>query len=210
MFLPLLHPTLITASEEQQQPALSAAQRVLGIGELLENILIFVDQADLLRCRRVSSKFLQTVTSSKPLRRALFLEVDDDSNTSSNNIRNQNVNPLAPTWFRQKKIGYRSSTIAAGIDLVDLWAQSQLACDDDHVKPLWHRMHISQCKTKTCVIPVGAWATIFFRRSFPDGMTFLDLQTSLISAFEIRKGRKSSLERLRELSEDNSVLIYWS
>lgn len=197
MFLPLLHPTLVTASEEQ---ALSAAQRVLGIGELLENILLFVDQADLLRCRRVSHRFLQVVTSSKPLRRALFLEVDDN-----NSISHQNVNPLAPTWFRQKKAGYRSSTIAAGIDLVDLWAQSQL-----HVKPLWHQMHISQCKTKTCVIPVGAWATIFFRRSFPDGITFLDLQTSLISAFEIRKGRKSSLERLRELSEDNSVLIYWT
>lgn len=41
-------------------------------------------------------------------------------------------------------------------------------------------------------------------------MTFGDLETSLISAFEIRKGRKSSPERLEELSIDNSVLIYWT
>ena len=197
MFLPLLHLASVMASEE---PRVSVVQRALGIGELLENVLLFVDQADLLRCRRVNQKFLEVISCSKPIRQALFLEVDD-SNTD------QNVNPLAPTWFHHKKSGYRSSTIAARIDLVDLWNQYQ--CQDD-VKPLWHRMHISQCKTKTCVIPVGAHLTIFFRRSFPEGMTFGDLETSLISAFEIRKGRKSSPERLEELSIDNSVLIYWT
>lgn len=152
MYLPLLHRSAMAADE----PRVSVVQRALGIGELLENILLFVDQADLLRCRRVNQKFLEVISCSKPLRQALFLEVDDNST-------DQNVNPLAPTWFHHKKSGYRSSTIAARIDLVELWAQYQSQND---VKPLWHKMHISQCKTKTCVIPVGAHLTIFFRRSF--------------------------------------------
>lgn len=194
MFLPLLHLGSTMASQETY---VSPAARVFGVGELLENILLFVEQADVLRSRRVNKTFLEVISCSKPLRQTLFLEVDDTSD--------QNVNPLAPTWFHHKKDGYRSNTIAARIDLVDLWAQSQL-----EVKPLWHNMHVSQRKTKTCVIPVGAHLTIFHRRSFPKGITFLDLQISLISAFEIKKGRKCSKERLEELSIDNSVLIYWT
>jgi hypothetical protein len=57
---------------------------------------------------------------------------------------------------------------------------------------------------------VGTHTTIFFRRNYPEGMTFGDLEKAVISAFEIRKGRKSSRERLDELSVDNSVLMYWS
>lgn len=194
MYLPLLRSESPTTSMDTRP---SAAQRVLGVGELLENILLFVEQADVLRCRRVNQKFLEVITYSKPLRQALFLEVVEGDD-------NRNVNPLAPSWYHHKKSGYRSSTIAAKIDLVDLWAQSQA-----EVKPLWNKMHISQSKTKTCVIPVGSHTTIFFKRSYPDGMTFGNLESAVISAFEIRKGRRSSRDRLEELSYDNSVLIYW-
>ncbi|PPJ57260.1 hypothetical protein CBER1_02847 [Cercospora berteroae] len=183
---------------EMEAPRSTAARRMLGVGELLENVLLFVDEADVLRCRRVNRKFFEVVTYSITLRRMLYLDVDDESDDRS-------INPLAPTWFHHKKTGYRSSTIAARIDLVDLWAQAQA-----EVKPLWHKMFISKSKTKTCVIPVGSHTTVFYRRSYPDGMTFDDLLSALIAAFEIRKGRRSSRERLEELSYDNSVLIYWT
>ncbi|KAF2216377.1 hypothetical protein CERZMDRAFT_93674 [Cercospora zeae-maydis SCOH1-5] len=183
---------------ETETPRYTAAQRMLGVGELLENVLLFVNEADALRCRRVNRKFFEVVTYSKTLRRMLYLDVDDNSDDRS-------INPLAPTWFHHKKTGYRSSTIAARIDLVDLWSQAQA-----EVKPLWHTMFVSKSKTKTCVIPVGSHTTVFYRRSYPDGMTFGDLLSALIAAFEIRKGRRSGRERLEELSYDNSVLIYWT
>ncbi|GIZ46403.1 hypothetical protein CKM354_000952900 [Cercospora kikuchii] len=195
MYLPLLSRNEMS---ELETPRYTAAQRMLGVGELLENVLLFVDEADVLRCRRVNRKFFEVVTYSKTLQRRLYLDVDDGSDDRS-------INPLAPTWFHHKKTGYRSSTIAARIDLVDLWAQAQA-----EVKPLWHKMFISKSKTKTCVIPVGSHTTVFYRRSYPDGMTFDDLLSALIAAFEIRKGRRSSRERLEELSYDNSVLIYWT
>lgn len=195
MYLPLLSRNEMS---EMEAPRSTAAQRMLGVGELLENVLLFVDEADVLRCRRVNRKFFEVVTYSKTLQRTLYLDVDDASDDRS-------INPLAPTWFHHKKTGYRSSTIAARIDLVDLWAQAQT-----EVKPLWHKMFISKSKTKTCVIPVGSHTTVFYRRSYPDGMTFDDLLSALIAAFEIRKGRRSSRERLEELSYDNSVLIYWT
>lgn len=41
-------------------------------------------------------------------------------------------------------------------------------------------------------------------------MTFGDLQRAVIAAYEIKKGRRSSRERLEELSESSEpALIYW-
>ena len=168
-----------------------------GIGELLESILLFAGQADVLRSRRVNQKFLETITFSKALRQKLFLELDPQSE--------RNVNPIVPPFFYQKKNGYRDSTIAARIDLVQAWNGS-LA----EVKPLWHKMYISNVPTKTCVIPTGSHTTIFFRRNYPEGMTFSDLEKAVISAFDIKKGRRSSRERLEELSFDNSPGLFLS
>lgn len=143
----------------------------------------------------MSRKFLETITYSKPLRQKLFLEPDMDSERV--------VNPLGPSFYHKKR-GYRDSTIAARIDLVDAWNGSTA-----EVKPLWHKMYVSQPPTKTCVIPTGSHTTIFFRRYYEQGMTFGDLERAIIAAFDIKKGRKSSRERLEELSHDNSILIYW-
>lgn len=175
----------------------SAAQRSLGIGELLETILLFCEQADVVRFRRTNRKFLETITYSLALRQKLFLEKVEQTERV--------INPLAPSFFKQKKSGYRDSTIAARIDLVDAWNGSQA-----EVKPLWHKMMVAQPPARTCVIPTGSHTTIFFRRSYPEGMTFGDLEKAVLAAFDVRKGRNSSYERLTELSYDSSVLIYWS
>ncbi|KAF7194441.1 hypothetical protein HII31_04246 [Pseudocercospora fuligena] len=175
----------------------TAAQRVFGVGELLEIILLFSEQADVVRCRQLNRKVLETITYSKPLREKLFLEKVEQTERT--------INALAPSFFKQKKNGYRDSTIAARIDLVDAWEGSQA-----EVRPLWHRMMVAHPAPKTCVIPTGSHTTIFWRRYYPEGMTFGDLEKAVLAAFEVRKGRKSSRERLEELSYDNSVLIYWS
>lgn len=177
----------------------SAINRVLGVGELVEHILIHLSTtslADVVRCRQVSQKFLETVTYSRTLRQRLFLEADLD--------HERTVNPLAPKWFGQQRNGYRDSTIAAKINITDLWDDSL-----EEIRPLWDRMLISQPPAKQCVIPVGNHLTIFFRRNYPDGMTFGDLERAVIAAFDIKKGRRASRERLDELSLYNSVLVYW-
>jgi hypothetical protein len=177
----------------------AASTRVLAIPELLELILLQLSSiTDLLRCRRVNHLFLQTIQTCKSLRQILFLSSD----LSSRPI----VNPLIPTFFRRLP-GYRESTIALRVDLVALWERSQSSNLDR--PPLWHNMFVAQPPTTTCVIPVGSVATVFFRRSYPEGMTIGDLERAVISAFEIRKGRKSGKERLEELSESSSILIYW-
>lgn len=173
-----------------------AADRVLGLGELVESILLHLSPADIVRCRRVSKKVLETVTYSKAIRQDIYL----DSEPSSERM----VNPLAPAWFHQQRNGYRDNTIAGRINILDLWEHSGA-----EPRPLWDRMLISQPPTTTCVIPVGNHLTIFFRRYYPEGMTFGDLERAVIAAFEIRKGRRSSRERLEDLSNSNSVLIYW-
>ncbi|KAK4505958.1 hypothetical protein PRZ48_003923 [Zasmidium cellare] len=173
-----------------------AADRVLGLGELVEAILLHLTPPDIVRSRRVSKKFLETVTYSKAVRQLIFLDSEPQSERT--------VNSLAPAWFHQQKNGYRDSTIAARINILDLWENSGA-----ETRPLWDRMLISQPPTTTCVIPVGNHLTIFFRRYYPEGMTFGDLERAVIAAFEIRKGRKSSRERLEDLSSNNSVLIYW-
>lgn len=173
-----------------------AADRVLGLGELIESILLHLPPSDVVRCRRVSNKFFETVTYSKALRQLIFLDADSQVERT--------VNPLAPAWFHQQKNGYRDSTIAARINILDLWEQSGV-----ETRPLCDRMLISQPPTTDCVIPVGNHLTIFFRRRYPEGMTFGDLERAVIAAFEIRKGRRSSRERLEDLSSNNSVLIYW-
>lgn len=178
----------------------SAAHRVLLVGELVELILIHLSDeslSDVVQCRRVSKKFLETITYSRTLRRRLYLEGDQD--------RARAVNPLAPKWFGQQRNGYRDSTIAAKINITELWNDASAV-----IRPLWDRMLISQPPPKQCVIPVGNHLTIFFRREYPEGMTFSDLEKAVIAAFEIRKGRRyASRERLEELSSDNLVLIYW-
>ncbi|KXS96549.1 hypothetical protein AC578_1948 [Pseudocercospora eumusae] len=179
----------------------TAAQRVFGIGELLETILLFSEQADVVRCRQINRKVLETITYSKPLRQKLFLEEKVEKTSTTE----RTINPLAPKFFKQKKHGYRDSTIAARIDLVDAWEGSQA-----DVRPLWHKMMVARPAPKTCEIPTGSHTTIFFRRYYSEGMTFGDLEKAVLAAFEVRKGRKSSRERLEELSYDNSVLIYWS
>lgn len=141
--------------------------------------------------------FRDTVLGSKTIRHKLFLEQDDGATRT--------LNPLAPAWFIQQRSGYRDNTIAARIDIVDLWERSTA-----EVRPLYDQMLVAQPPATQCVIPITNHSTtIFFRRSYPEGMTFGDLERAVISAFEIRKGRKSSRERLQELSQDNSVLIYW-
>lgn len=189
--------TLLDRELEAETSNDSAALRVLGVGELLENILLFADKGDALRSRLVSQKFREVITYSKPLRQKLFLEPGWNSERT--------LNSLAPTWYILKT-GYRQGTIAAQLDLVKLWDQSRV-----EPRPLWHQMLISQPPAKTCVIPITNHSTtIFFRRDYPDGITFGDLERAALSAFEIRKGRRSSRERLEELSLDNAVLIYWS
>ncbi|KAF2160871.1 hypothetical protein M409DRAFT_59655 [Zasmidium cellare ATCC 36951] len=173
-----------------------AADRVLGLGELVEAILLHLTPPDIVICRRVSKKFLETVTYSKAVRQLIFVDSEPQSERT--------VNPLAPAWFHQQRNGYRDSTIAARINILDLWENSGA-----ETRPLWDKMLISQPPTTTCVIPVGNHLTIFFRRYYPEGMTFGDLERAVIAAFEIRKGRKSSRERLEDLSNNNSVLIYW-
>lgn len=174
----------------------SAAGRVFGVGELVEQILGNLTALDVVRCRRVSTKFFETITYSKMLRQKLYLEADPDSERA--------VNSLHPAWFHQNKSGYRDSTIAARIDLVNLWETAGA-----ETRPSWENMLVSQPPSTTCVIPTGNHTTIFFRRYYPEGMTFGDLERAVIAAFVIRKGRRSSKERLEELSESNSVLIYW-
>ena len=127
----------------------------------------------------------------------MFLERDDESERT--------LNPLAPTWFAQQRSGYRDNTIAARIDILDLWEKSTA-----EVRPLYDAMLVAQPPATQCVIPITNHSTTtFFRRSYPDGMRLGDLERAVIAAFEIRKGRKSSRDRLQELSESNSVLIYW-
>ncbi|CAK3809579.1 hypothetical protein AC578_1948 [Lecanosticta acicola] len=174
----------------------SAAARVFGVGELVEEILEHLSPADVVTCRRVSKKFLGTVAYSKALRQKLYLEPDAGCE--------RHVNPLAPSWFYQQRNGYRDSTIAARIDLVKLWEDSGA-----EPRPYWDKMLVSQPPSTTCVIPVGSQVTIYFRRYYPQGMTFGDLERAVIAAYEIRNGRQARKERLEELSEYNSVLIYW-
>ena len=176
--------------------AVSPAARVFAITELCETILAFTEPADVLRCRRVAHVLLQTISHSKRLQQKLFFSADPHCERT--------VNPLAPAFFHQQLDGYRDSTIAARIDILDLYKNSGV-----ENPPLWHNMLISQPPTTICMIPVGQALTIFFRRYYPDGMTFGDLERAVIAAFEIRKGRHSSRERLEALSASNSVLIYW-
>ncbi|SMY21920.1 unnamed protein product [Zymoseptoria tritici ST99CH_1A5] len=186
-----------TGPSPSQMTPDSAAARVLAIPELLELILLQLDSLpDLIRCRRVNQTFLRTINSCRNLRQVLFLEADHSQEST--------INPLLPTFFSVLP-GYRSSTIALRVDLVALWSQHNL----DAPPPLWHRMFIAQPPTTTCVIPVGSVATVFFKRVYPEGMTFGDLERAVIAAFEVRKGRRSGRERLEELSRENSVLIYW-
>jgi hypothetical protein len=124
---------------------LTAAQRVLGIGELLENVLSHASEADVLRCRRVNRKFWDTITYSKTLRRKLFLEPGHDDSSRT-------LNPLVPTYFHRKRNGYRDSTVAARIDLADLWLQSHQPPGHGG-DPLLRSMYIARPPIKTCVIP---------------------------------------------------------
>lgn len=188
--------TWLSFSPPDAIPPTSAASRVLGVGELVEHILIHLPIADMVRCRRVSMKFNDTVSYSKAIRQKLFLEADESLERT--------VNPLAPTWFNQQKNGYRDSTVAARIDIWPLWQGSL-----EETRPFWDRMLISQPPTTTCVIPVGNHLTIYHRRYYPEGMTFGDLERAVIAAYEIRKGPRARKERLEELSEYNSVLMYW-
>lgn len=174
----------------------TAASRVLDIGELVELVVLHLDEASIVRSRRVSKKFHETVTYSKSIRQKLFLVPE----SSTERI----VNPLAPTWFGQQTNGYRDSTIAARINIWDMWISRT------ETRPLWDKMLIAQPPPTQCVIPVGHHLTIFFKRTYPEGMTFGDLESAVIAAFEIRKAKRyERRERLEELSLENSVLIYW-
>lgn len=146
----------------------SSAESVFSVAELCEAILLHADVADVLRCRRVSRTFYNTFAKSKPIRQKMFLQPDSESERV--------VCPLAPAFFRQQMNGYRDSTIAVRVDMVDLWANAEV-----EVEPLWRGMLISQPPTTTCVIPIENHSlTIYFRRSYPKGRLlelsiFLDL-----------------------------------
>lgn len=134
----------------------SPAERVFAVAELCELILLQADIADVLRCRRVSRTFDHTFTKSKLVRQRMFLVPDSESERV--------VCPLAPSFFRQQKNGYRDSTIAVRVDMVDLWAKAEVDA------ALWKQMFISQPPTTTCVIPIENHSlTMYFRRSYPEG-----------------------------------------
>ena len=58
------------ATEQSLRPS----SRVLGITELLENILLFLPLSDMLCAKRVSKQFRDTIDRSLYVRRALFFE----------------------------------------------------------------------------------------------------------------------------------------
>lgn len=135
----------------------TSAQHAFAITELCEAILLHLDATDLLRCRRVSRMFHTTCSSSKPLRQKMFLEPDAESERI--------VCPLAPTFFCHQKSGYRDSTVAIRVDMVELWENAEA-----EMEPLWKNMFISQPPTTTCVIPIENHSlTMYFRRSYPGG-----------------------------------------
>lgn len=135
----------------------ASAEHALNIVELCEAILLHVEVADLLRCRRVSRTFHNICSRSKLLRQKMFIEPDHESERM--------VCPLAPACFRHLKSGYRDSTVAIRVDMVDLWKNAEA-----EVEPLWRDMFISQPPTTTCVIPIENHSlTMYFRRSYPGG-----------------------------------------
>lgn len=153
------HPIQSQASSGQSMESSlsSLAEQVFNIAELCEAILLHVKVADLLRCRRVSRTFYNTCSRSKLLRQKLFLEPDLESERT--------ICPLIPAFFRHQKSGYRASTIAFRVDMVDLWKNAEA-----EVAPLWRDMYISQPPTTTCVIPIeNHTLTMYPRRSYPGG-----------------------------------------
>ena len=73
---------------------MSACTQVLAIPELLEQILLYLPSRDALLSQRVHTTFRNTIASSPPLQRHLFLQLSStpSSNTRANHILLHNYN----------------------------------------------------------------------------------------------------------------------
>jgi hypothetical protein len=76
------------------------ASEVFAVPELLENILLHLPMLDLLTvAQRVNKTFLDTITSSVHLRRALFFETRPQTQVEKDGYAAPNLNPLLRRMF---------------------------------------------------------------------------------------------------------------